>query len=174
MGKFKIEADDLGWLGNLADDTEDLCLHGHAVVYIGDAVLEYDATVSATALYLLKTLTENHIIYEENQMLPCCGFTLIANDDLTNVDICGCPNGVDWSVIHEGDTVKLILENGTETRVSIDEYKKEVCRFADMIEAFYDSSKPKKMPQDEFDKNGYIAFWNEWHRRRKAERGRWL
>ena len=29
-----------------------------------------DATVSATALYLLKTLTEEHIIYEDNQMLP--------------------------------------------------------------------------------------------------------
>lgn len=29
-----------------------------------------DATVSATALYLLTTLTEEHIIYEDNQMLP--------------------------------------------------------------------------------------------------------
>lgn len=24
---------------------------------------------------------------------------------------------------------------------------------------------PKELPANEYDRNGYIAFWNEWHRR---------
>ena len=58
------------------DDADDLCLHGHAVAYIGNRKLEYECTVSATALYLLKSLTEDHIMCEDNQILPCCGFLI--------------------------------------------------------------------------------------------------
>lgn len=162
---FKIDVDDLTWIKN-EDDPSDLCLHGHAIVMIGDEKLEYDATVSATALYLLKTLSEEHIIYEENQLLPCCGFTLYANDDLSCVDIIGCPNGIDWTVLHEGNNVKIILENKKEVIISLEEYKKEVYKFADKIEAYYEQYQPKILPDDEVDRNGYIAFWNEWHRRR--------
>lgn len=105
---FRIDADHLGWINTGKDDREDLCLHGRAVVCIGERTLEYYATVSATALYLLKTLTED-----------------------------------------------------------LNEYRKEVLQFADKIETFYQSSLPKILPEDEFECNGYLAFWNEWHRRRK-------
>ena len=171
MGTFKIEATNLHWLGDPVNDPDDLCLHGDAVAYIGEQKLEYeDCTVSATALYLLKTLTENHIIHQDNQMLPCCGFFLIANEDLTEVGISGCPNGVDWSVIHADDAVRLILEDGYEISVPLEQYRDEVIRFADRIEAYYQSCPPKILPEDVFDRNGYIAFWNEWHRRRKVAR----
>ena len=31
---------------------------------------------------------------------------------------------------------------------------------------------PKELPPNEYDRNGYIAFWNEWHRRcREAKKG---
>lgn len=143
-----------------------MCLHGHTIVCIGKCKFEYDATISATALYLLKTLTENHIIYTDNQMLPCCGFFMIPNETLNNVTISGCPNGIDWSVIHDGDSIILELEDGTREYVSIADYKREVLSFADKFEAFYKSCTPKKVPVDEFDRNGYIAFWNEWYRRR--------
>ena len=166
MGVFQIEATDLAWINGAKDDPNDLCLHGHAIARIGERVLEYDATVSAAAWYLLKTLTEDHIIHESNQMMPCCGFFLIPNGDLTEVSIIGCDNGIDWSVIHEGGSVKLILEDGSEEIVPIGSYAAEVCRFADKIEAYYSACTPKAMPKDEFDRNGYIAFWNEWHRRR--------
>lgn len=76
MGVFKIDADRLYWINGADDDPDDLCLHGHAVAYIGKHKLEYDATVSAAALYLLKSLTENHIDYEENKP-PRCGFHCI-------------------------------------------------------------------------------------------------
>lgn len=166
MSKFKINVDNMHWTDGKADDPEDLCLHGHAVAIIGDEKLEYDATISATALYLLKSLTQDHIIYKENQMLPCCGFSIIANEELSNVDICGCPNGIDWSVIHEEDYVKLILDNGKEEVIPFRDYQLEVYKFADQVEQFYQSCTPKIMPQDEFDRNGYLAFWNEWYRRR--------
>lgn len=165
---FKIDVNDLSWLCATEDTSKDLCLHGNVVAYIGEKKLEYEATVSATALYLLKSLTENHLIYEDNQMLPCCGFTLIADDKLENVVISGCPNGIDWSIIHEKKNVRLILDDGVQTLIPIREYKKEVLQFVDKIEQFYESSKPKKLPEDEFERNGYIAFWNEW-KRRKAE-----
>lgn len=79
----------------------------------------------------------------------------------------GCPNGIDWSVMHEGALVKLITETGKQTNVSIDDYKKEVCLFVDRIEDFYSKCTQKILPNDELDRNGYIAFWNEWQRRRK-------
>lgn len=150
----------------MKDYPEDLCLHGHAVARIADHTLEYDATVSATALYLLKSLTEDHIIYQDIQMLPCCGHILIANDDLSEVVISGCPNGIDWSVIHNDDIVVLELEDGTKDHISLDEYRAEVFRFADMIEDFYKACTPKVLPDEPFFRDGYIAFWNEWHKRR--------
>lgn len=163
---FKIDATDFYWIDDSIDDPEDFCLHGNATVKIGAEIIEYGVAVSATALYLLKTLTEDHIINTENQLLPCCGFFIVANKDLTNVDIFGCDNGIDWSVIHEGNRIKLITEAGIETYINIDDYKKEVFTFADKVEEFYQNCSPKIMPDDEFTKNGYIAFWNEWHKRR--------
>lgn len=166
MGVFKIDAEDIGWNNGSRDDPNDLCLHGHAVAYIGGRRLEYDATISAAALYLLKSLTEDHIIGEDNQILPCCGFFYIPNESLDNVVISGCPNGIDWTVKHENGCVVLILEDGTEERVPTTAYREEVFRFADKIEDFYRQCKPKALPEDSFERDGYTAFWNEWHRRR--------
>lgn len=98
-------------------------------------------------------------------MLPCCGHLLITNEELTEVDICGCPNGIDWSVIHDGDNIKMITESQNETVISLEEYRQKVYAFADKIENYYNSCTPK-LPEDDFDAKGYTAFWNEWHRRR--------
>ena len=158
---FSLSVSAMTWLPG-SDETEDLCLHGHAAVMIGDELLEYDATVSATALYLLKSLKKDHKIYESNQMLPCCGFFMIANEDLSSVDICGCPNGIDWSVLHEGDTVVLVTAAGNTVRIPWEDYRATVFAFADKIEAFYKKSEPKAIPHDAFEEDGYQAFWNEW------------
>ena len=61
---FEIDADQFSWICGPEDDSEDLCLHGHVTVQIGKTVMEYDGTVSATALYLLKTLTEDKVMSE--------------------------------------------------------------------------------------------------------------
>ncbi|MCI8479471.1 MAG: hypothetical protein HFG08_01100 [Oscillibacter sp.] len=168
MEKFLVDVTDLYWIDGSADNADDLCLHGHAIVYIGNERLEFDATVSATALYLLKTLTEEHIIHEDNQMLPCCGHFYVPDKNLKNVTISGCGNGIDWTVKHSGRDVILILESGTKITIPLEAYKQEVYKFADKIEDYYKLCSPKNMPSDEFTRNGYIAFWNEWHRRRNA------
>ena len=165
MGFF-INATNMEWIDGSKDNPEDLCLHGYVTVNIGNQKLETYATISATALYLLKSLTENHIINEDNQMLPCCGHSFLPNKTLDNVTICGCPNGVDWTIIHNEDNVIIELEDGTKESIFINDYKSEVFRFVDMIEKFYNSCSPKVLPEDKFEKEGYIAFWNEWRRRR--------
>lgn len=168
MGRFSIDAINLCWINGVEDNPEDLCLHGHAVAYIGSSVLEYDATVSATALYLLKSITEDHIIHKDNQILPCCGFFYIPNDRLDEIHISGCTNGIDWTILHDNEDIVLILEDGVECHIPLEEYREEVFRFADKIEAFYAKCTPKIVTGDDFDRNGYIAFWNEWHRRRNG------
>lgn len=163
MGTFLIDVDKFAWICGPEDDPEDLCLHGHVTVQIGKTTMEYDGTVSATALYLLKTLTEDKVMSEYNiQMVPCCGHFLIANKDLSQVTISGCDNGLDWSVVHESDGVRLILPSGYEEWVSLSDYQAEVIRFVDKVEGYYKSCRPKKIPDDEFARNGYTAFWNEW------------
>lgn len=166
MGTFKIKADNFEWIGGAKDDPQDRCLHGHVTVQFGDTVLEDIGTVSATALYLLKTLTEDKIVTRHDiQMIPCCGHFLIANRDLTEVQISGCDNGTDWTTIHEGNSVRFILASGQEEVVSLREYQYEVLAFAKSVKRFYDSCTPKEIPTDEFKRNGYTAFWNEWKRR---------
>ena len=97
----------------------------------GDTVLEDTGTVSATALYLLKTLSEDKIMAPfDIQMIPCCGHTLIANDDLTEIAINGCDTGTDWSTIHDGDAVRFILPSGQEEVVTLREYLYEVLDLA--------------------------------------------
>ena len=167
MGIFKIDVDNMYWIGGAADDPNDLCLHGDVRVQIGDTLLEDSGTVSSTALYLLKTLTQDKIMSEfDIQMIPCCGHSLFANNNLTEVTVSGCDKGTDWTTLHSGEFIKLILPNGKETTVSLADYAKEVFAFVDKVEAFYNTCSPKILPNNEFDRNGYIAFWNEWHRRR--------
>ena len=165
MGIFRIIADDFKWIKEKEDDPNDLCLHGHVVVQIGEERLEDYGTVSATALYLLKSLERNHIKGEEIQMIPCCGHTMFADGNGQCI-IMGCSNGTDWTILHDGDNIRLILENGKETIVSLSEYKEEVYKFADKIEDYYKACQPKIIPENEPDRSGYIAFWNEWHERR--------
>lgn len=166
---FRIDVRNLSWVqGGVA--CEDYCAHGHITAWIGKEVFSDDCTVSSTALYLLKSLTEDHIIYQEQQMMPCCGHTMIARENgrLDTVDISGCDNGIDWSVLHEDGAVRLITCIGNETVLPLQEYQKTVFAFVDKIEAFYQQSAPKTPLSDEFERKGYTAFWNEWHRRRRG------
>ena len=166
MGIFKIKADHFEWIGGAKDDPQDRCLHGHVTVQFGDAILEDSGTVSATALCLLKTLTEDKTMKPYDiQMIPCCGHFLIANENMTEVFISGCDNGTDWSTLHEGDSVRFILPSGQEEVVTLREYRYAVLDFAKSVKRFYDACTPKEIPEDEFDQNGYTAFWNEWQRR---------
>ena len=164
MGVFHISVSDFEWIGGAKDDPQDLCLHGLVRAQFGETVLEKIGTVSATALYLLKTLTEDKIMSDQEiQMIPCCGHFYIAHEGLQEVTILGCDKGADWTTIHEGSTVRLRLPSGQEEQVSFPDYRREVLEFADTVKAFYDSCTPKELPKDAFSRNGYLAFWNEWN-----------
>ena len=158
MDQFNITASNFHWITGAADDPEDKCLHGHVCVTIGGKSFEADGTISATALYLLKSLTEDHIPTQHDlQMVPCCGHFYVANDDLTEVTIIGCDTGLDWSIRHDGRTVLLTAPDGTLADVPYGDYLYKVCRFADQVERYYDRCAQKVISDDEFEKNGYAT-----------------
>ena len=159
---FSIQVKNLHWIDTTADDPKDKCLHGDVSVQIGDECFGMeDATVSATAFYLLRSLTRDHIMYSMGiQLLPCCGFDMYFWQG--ELVIIGCPNGIDWSVIHENGQIKLITDSEQETVVPLETYKQAVFAFADEIEAFYQNSQTKVF-NDEEDRCVYHAFWDEWH-----------
>ena len=103
------------------------------------------------------------------QLMQDCGHMIIPNEDGKTVTISGCTQGVDWTVLHEGENVKIILEDGAKIIVPLEMYKNEVFKFTDEIEAFYNASTPKKLSENEEDweRKAYLLFWDEWHRRRK-------
>jgi len=168
---FTIHAETFHWIQNDGKDVPgDFCLHGDVAVTIGGEAFRYDGTVSAAALYLLRTLTEEHHNHEDENMIPCCGHFMIASGDLQTVIVTGCTNGIDWSVLHMDGGVKLVTEAGNTTFIDTETYRKEVFAFADAVEAYYQSCLPKNLAEaDNFVRDGYIAFWNEWHRRRMRE-----
>lgn len=172
---FELKLLSLYWLENMNEEI-DLCAHGKLLVKIGDEIIcdedIFEITVSSTALYLMRTLDEDYKKGDyASQLLPCCGFNFYAEskeDDFVNV--LGCPSGIDWTIIHTDDTVKLITEKGTEAVMNFENYKEIVLDFADKIKSFYNESKPKIVEeQNEMNVIGYPAFWNEWNKLR----GKW-
>lgn len=164
---FDIKILDLHWINDI-DDPNDLCAHGHVCVKINNEVIadkdSLDVTISATALYLMRTLKSDYKKDDyTSQLLPCCGHFIIADDEKDFVNICGCPSGIDWTIVHTDDNkIKHISDSGQEAIISKDVYRKIVLDFADQVENFYKTSLPKIIPTDEFDKKGYLTFWKEW------------
>lgn len=168
---FDIKILDLHWIKD-ADEPTDLCAHGHVFVKIGNEVVankdSLDVTVSATALYLMRTLKDNYNKGDySSQLLPCCGHHIIADNEKDFVNIFGCPSGIDWTIIHtEGNKIKHLTDSGQEAIIDKKTYKKTVLDFADQVENFYKTSLPKTIPTDDFDKKGYLTFWKEWRQLR--------
>jgi hypothetical protein len=168
--QFELKLLTIGWLEN-TDEQEDLCAHGNVLVRIGSAILS-DAeagrwTVSAAALFLLRTLTQNHtpVTPVGDQLLPCCGFTMWPVDNSADVLVLGCPNGVDWIVEHVPQGIQLTAPCGEGVVISNAEYQEAVLSFAREVHAFYQRSAPKRLPADPEDAAGYELFWREWNRR---------
>ena len=155
---FDMKMTRLHWI---CDD--DLCLHGDVTIKIGEEdIYVSDITLSASALYLLKTLTEDHRIGESNQMVPCCGNFIVPDEDFNNVKIYGCPNGEDWSVIHKNGHIELIRESGQTTEIPYDRYEEVVHSIVNQVKDYYMQSVPRSMPEEVDEQEGYVSFWNEW------------
>jgi hypothetical protein len=159
---YELRLLDWFWVNGNKDDPDDLCLHGNVYVRIGNDVIadSYSCTVSASGLYLLRSIENDHTA-ECEHMFPCCGHFMIPADDLASVNICGCPNGIQLLVTHSDSNVKLTTMAKSEISLPIDEYKAIVEEFVREIERVYEQNQ-RQLPTDEFDRNGYTAFWNEW------------
>lgn len=170
---FELKIINLHWIDN-EDTASDLCAHGYVFLKIGNETVcdkeTLDVTVSATALYLMRTLESN---YKEgdfgNQLLPCCGHFYVPVS-VDEVYILGCPSGIDWTIEHLEEGVRHMTKNNEVCLIDFEYYKTIVLAFADTVAKFYDDSLPKELPIDEFDAKGYEAFWNEW----SSLRNKWL
>lgn len=152
------------------DNPEDLCLHGDVTVRIGDAEFEDSCSTSASALFLLRTLTEDHdyapVQVRDVPIISCCGHAMWPQEDSDDVYICGCPYGTDFDVHHVDGNVQLHAPGIKKVTVPLEEYRKTVHAFADQVMAYYHACQPKIMPEDDHERKGYIAFWREFARRR--------
>lgn len=163
---FLLEMINPHWLGEDETQRNDLCLHANVFLKINDDVIDpgtkHQWCVSAGALRLMRSILQNHFWGAEQHLIPCCGHTMIAKNGGTEVDIWGCNNGIDFTVIHCGTQIELISKDGMSWHVSFREYADSILHFAKRVEAYYRQSEIR-IPTDEFDETGYVAFWKEWH-----------
>jgi hypothetical protein len=171
--QFEIELLDIHWLEDTPEEI-DLCAHGQVKVRIGNEIIvdrrekEKHWTLSAMSIHLLRTIDNNH--NPENlvgeHLIPCCGHHIDYLENSTEVHIQGCFTGINYWVQHIDQNIKLITESKTEIVIPKREYEIEVINFVDKVEEFYKTSKPKQMPDDNYDRTGYELMWKEWIRRR--------
>ena len=83
MMNFRVRGENYHWIDNDPTNRTDLCLHGHVAVTIGSTILEGEGKVSAAALLLLKSLTEDHTP-GDIRMVPCCGHFWCPDEELEN------------------------------------------------------------------------------------------
>jgi hypothetical protein len=163
----------LRWIQGAADDPKDLCAHADVEFRIGNDVLLGGAngkylTVSAAALYLLRTLSVPHARESPvgDHLFPCCGFSTYDAADEPDVVIFGCPNGEDFEVWHQVTGLGVVIRaaDGREWPVGWSDWRTAVFAFADQVSHFYASCSPKEPAED--DAAGLRKFAAEWERRR--------
>jgi hypothetical protein len=108
----------LHWIDGI-NDPADLCAHSPVEFRIGGATLikpsDGDWTVSAAALYLLRTLSQPHTKQQPitDYLFPCCGNGIFEVEGRDDVRIVGCNSGIDFEVVRTDDEVALTAEDGT-------------------------------------------------------------
>ena len=167
-----LQPTDLHWINGSIDDPADLCAHSPVEFRIDDATLikpsDGDGTVSASAVYLLRTLSQPHTKQQPvaEHLFPCCGNGMFDVEGQDDVLIIGCNTGIDFEVVRAVDEIFVTLAAGTQCVVTASAWIVAVCDFADKVQAFYASSSPKN-PEDDADRAGFIKLTTEWARRRQ-------
>ena len=169
--KYAIEIIKQHWLeGTKQDDIcYDLCSHGSIRLMIGNQPIASEGNdygISESALAMLRSVYADHTREKplaERMVFHGCGTMLMM----------GCPIGLDWSVRHEGDTVRIdniVCYDTTDeseavrfpelsVSLSTSEYKCQVVQFATQAKEFFAGS-TKKFAED-WEKQMYDAFWVE-------------
>ena len=164
-----LKAETKTWLGTSDDCPSDLCAHGTVRFSVdGMTVVTPDDewTISAAAIYLLRTLKNNHTPETPvgEHLFPCCGFTMYDMDGDDDVLIMGCLNGIDCSVLHRGESVDITTLAGETRSVSRTEWENAVLHFSADVRSFYDGS-ADKTPYDDVQRKGFAKMMSEWERR---------
>lgn len=164
----------LRWLTKPADDPQDLCAHGKVTFEIDGTSLitpeDGEWTVSAAALYLLRTLDNNFaqepffVADESEQIFPCCGFEMYDVEGEDDVLILGCPNGINLQIAHDGKKVEIKAEEKNPIFVSYADWRDAVVKFSEIVRAFYASSSTKQAVELDL-QQGFNKFLSEWERR---------
>ena len=168
----------LRWIDGMSDDPGDLCAHGEVEFRIGDDTLLDAAifdglTVSAAALYLLRTLSRPHTREAPvgHVLFPHCGHTMYDLSGEEDVYIMGCNLGVDFKVWHVNGVVIRSYVDG-EWRVDWSEWRAAVFAFAVRVSEYYAACPPRQLPSDPEDAAGFRKFLAEWERRRGVPLGK--
>jgi hypothetical protein len=170
-----LQISELGWVNDLEDEPNDPCAHGDVLFRVNQTTFVTPAdgniTVSTAALYLLRTLEHDHTkaqpAAEANLLFPCCGFTAFPDGESRYGFICcGCPNGVDFEIVHTDNMVTIEASDGRKETVELSEWTSAVYRFADDVQRLYERS-TEKNASEEFGEM-WPLFWEEWKRRREA------
>lgn len=191
------------WIDSKSDDPEDQCAHGKVRFKVGEVSFldeTEEFTVSAAALFLLRSLFSNHSgdesVTDGNYLFPCCGFSLfkislpnkkrsiigalakfwtskpLEKEEAPDypVLILGCPSGADIDVTHSHDTVTI---SAGEREVSVPKsvWFEAVLGFACQVSNFYNDCTEKVTSKDEEEREGWQLFWNEFAQlRHRAQR----
>ncbi|GMO51920.1 MAG: hypothetical protein Ta2G_09660 [Termitinemataceae bacterium] len=162
---FELKLLNVHWLGGVKDMGQDLCAHGSVYIKINEEIISNsnnDWTVSAVALYLLRTLKQNYCAGDFNNfLLPCCGHFFVKEPNKP-VCIMGCNKGIDWTILHEeNNMVKHISKNNSTAIIAESKYKELVYKFSDDVENLYKKSIQRK-PSNKYEEEGFNAFIEEW------------
>lgn len=173
MIKFKICLRKIHWL-EFYDDPDDRCAHGKVQIIINDEIVCDNSedpddwwSLSAAALHLLRTTQRNHLPSNlvEECLIPSEGHHIDHKEGnpIVHVETAyPMSDGINWWVKHEADKVQLTTASGNSITIGLKEYTDEVFNFADQVEAFFDKSHPKKIPDKDYDRIAYEKFWAEW------------
>jgi len=176
---FKLRLLSQNWID---DDPHhiDLCSHGSIYLKIGDNVVadEEDGewTVSTSALIMLRSAITDYITDETAPMIHHCGQLMMV----------GCPISVCWTVQHNGSAVLLsgirkqpttdtkdlvcYLKDKEQVTVSKATYVRDILRFADAVAQFLENSPERVFVENEYDRNEYSAFLDEFNSLRDKAR----
>jgi hypothetical protein len=140
---------------------------GGRAIALGNGDGEYG--ISESALALLRTLESDHSPTQPlaERLIPHgCGTMLMFS----------CPIGIDWSVSHVGgrvclhrivryddiDTTQAAHFPGLDIEITEDEYRRQVVAFA--LRAKEPFAGIEKTFEDDFDRQQYEEFWDEYDR----------
>ena len=169
---IKLELRNPHWIKGEDDDPEDQCAHGHIKFIIDDLVISdgsEDWTVSAAALFLLRTIDFDHSkeepVSESNYLIPCCGFNPFKTEgNRFDLLLMGCNHGINPEVIHSNEGITFRHSGETRT-VPKSDWALAVSKFTNQVLAFYKSSSVKVSVTDKYDREGWQLFWQELNQR---------